>query len=121
MGPIRTIEELIDLLKRRWLLIVAVTVLGTLAALIYAVSKQHLYHSSEVIQVQTPMVSESIAPTIDAGSSARRLQLIEQQIMSRTSLSGTSLRNSPASMPERMISSVWRVYSRLSWKTAVWL
>lgn len=86
MGPIQSIADLIDLVRRRAVLILAVSVLGTLAALYVALQQKHAYLSYEVIQVQSPKVAGSLTPTTVVGSSARRLQLIEQQLMARDAL-----------------------------------
>lgn len=86
MGPIHSFEDLIFFLRRRAGLIVLVTALGAVVALFVALHRQHLYRSEEVIQVQAPRVSQGAATPLDPGSSARRLQLIEQQIMSRQTL-----------------------------------
>lgn len=86
MGPIHSFEDLIFFLRRRAGLIVLVTVLGTLVALYMATQRQHLYRSEEVIQVQAPRVSQGAATPLESGTAARRLQLIEQQIMSRHTL-----------------------------------
>ncbi len=86
MGPIHSFDDLIDLLRRRIWLIGIVTIIGTILSLGFAASQKHLYMSQEVLQVQAPRVAGDLAPTVVSGSSARRLQLIEQQLMSRASL-----------------------------------
>ena len=43
MGPIYTLEDVIDMLRRRAMLIFAVTVLGALAAVFLALSNPHEY------------------------------------------------------------------------------
>lgn len=86
MGPIHSFEDLIFFLRRRAVPILLLTGLGAVFSLVYALQRDHLYRSEEVIQVQAPRVSEDAAATLDQGTSARRLQLIEQQIMSRQTL-----------------------------------
>ncbi len=71
------------MLRRRIWVLLGVFVLGSALALMFAASQQHLYTSSEVLQIQGATVSSDLAPTTVQGSSARRLQLIEQQVMSR--------------------------------------
>ncbi|MBZ8119293.1 DUF874 domain-containing protein [Roseovarius sp. LXJ103] len=83
MGPIHSIAELLDMLRRRKLVIAAVFVLGSIGSLLFAAAQTHLYTSSEVLQVQSPRIAAELAPSTIAGSAARRLQLIEQQVMSR--------------------------------------
>ncbi|WP_371227817.1 GumC family protein [Roseovarius sp. 2305UL8-3] len=78
-----SLDDMIDMIKRRFNVIAAVTVLGTVGALFYAISQTHLYESSEVIQVARPTIDNELARSTVDGSSARRLQLIEQQLMTR--------------------------------------
>jgi len=86
MGPINTLDDLIDMLRRRARLIFFVTVLGSVFSLLFALSQKHLYSATEVIQIVRPMIANDLAPSTVAGSSARRLQLIEQRLMARGSL-----------------------------------
>lgn len=83
MGSIFSIADFFDMLRRRSMAIVLVCVLGTVLVTLYAASKQHLYRSVEVLQVQGARIADDLAPSTIAGSSARRLQLIEQQVMAR--------------------------------------
>lgn len=83
MFPIQSIEELFNLIKRRKLIIGLIFLLGSIATVFYAKSLPHVYSSSEVIQIQSPRITDELAPSTVNGSSARRMQLIEQQLMSR--------------------------------------
>lgn len=86
MGSIYSIEDFLDMLRRRAGLILSVFVLGSLAALFYAASLSHLYRASEVIQIAQPRISDDLARSTVDGSAARRLQLIQQRLMTRSSL-----------------------------------
>ena len=86
MGPIYTLADIMDMLRRRAGLILFVFLLGCVASVFFALSQQHVYSSSEVIQIEQPIVKDDLAPSTVDGSSARRLQLIEQQVMARNSL-----------------------------------
>ena len=86
MGPIYTLEDVIDMLRRRAMLIFAVTVLGALAAVFLALSNPHEYQAIEVIQVERPLIADDMAPTIVEGSSGRRLQSVQHQMTSRGTL-----------------------------------
>jgi len=86
MGPIHTLDDFIDMLRRRARLIVQVIVVGCLISVLYALSQQHMYTSTEVIQIARPKIADDLAPSTVAGSSARRLQLIEQRLTSRSSM-----------------------------------
>ena len=78
-----SLDDLLDTLKRRFGVIAAITILGCVASLFFALSQTHLYQSSEVIQVSRPKIDDDLARSTVDGSSARRLQLIEQQLMTR--------------------------------------
>jgi uncharacterized protein involved in exopolysaccharide biosynthesis len=86
MGPIYSIGDFFDLLRRRWWLILLATALGCAASIIFALSQPQSYISAEVIQIEQPKISDTFAPSTVDGSAARRLQLIEQQLMSRGNL-----------------------------------
>ena len=81
-----SIDEFVDLVRRRIRVILAVTLLGSLASVFFAMQQIHLYRSSEVIQVKRPTVDDELAPTTVDSASARRLQLIQQQLMTRGNL-----------------------------------
>lgn len=83
MGPIYSLADFLDLVRRRLGLIIIVTILGCIASVIFALSQAHIYQSAEVIQVEGPKVSDDLARSTVEGSAARRLQLIEQQLMAR--------------------------------------
>ncbi|WP_370401079.1 DUF874 domain-containing protein [Sulfitobacter sp. JB4-11] len=86
MGTIYSLSDFIDLLRRRAWLISMVIMLGCLASVYVALNTAHRYSAAEVIQIEQPKVDDDLAPSTVAGSSARRLQLIEQQLMARGSL-----------------------------------
>lgn len=86
MGPIYSLSDFLDMVRRRIGLISLVLIFGCMASLFWAFNTPHTYSSSEVMQIEQPKIDSNLAPTTVAGSSARRLQLIEQQLMSRGSL-----------------------------------
>jgi len=86
MGPIYSLDDFLDMVRRHLWLILLLVLLGSLGALIFAARQQHMYRSAEVIQIERPKIDNELAASTVAGSSARRLQLIEQQIMARGSL-----------------------------------
>ncbi|MFX0544450.1 DUF874 domain-containing protein [Roseovarius sp. S1116L3] len=83
MGSIFSVEDFFDMLRRRRGLVLLVFFIGFILSMIVAAAQRHMYTSSEVLQMQGPIVPGEMAPSTVQGSSARRLQLIEQQIMSR--------------------------------------
>lgn len=86
MGPIYTWQDFLDMTRRRVSVIAFVIIGGCFASLYWAMSYVHLYESSEVIQVEQPKINDDLARSTVEGSSARRLQLIQQQLMARASL-----------------------------------
>ena len=86
MGPIYTLDDFLDMLRRRAGVILGLFCLGTLVSLIWAGNQQHIYSSSEVIQIERPVIATVLARSTVEGSSGRRLQLIEQQLMARGNL-----------------------------------
>ena len=86
MGPIYTWQDFLDMTQRRLVVILLVIVLGCIGSFYWAMSYVHLYESSEVIQVEQPKINDELARSTVEGSSARRLQLIQQQLMARASL-----------------------------------
>ncbi|MEX3315945.1 GumC family protein [Sulfitobacter sp. PS-8MA] len=86
MGPIYTFDDVIDMLRRRAGVIFTIVLLGCIASVLWALWTPHVYRSSEVIQIEQPKIANDLAPSTVEGSSARRLQLIEQQLMARGNL-----------------------------------
>lgn len=106
-----SINDLTDLIKRRSGMIAAITVLGCVASLFMAISQTHLYQSSEVLQVARAKIDDELARSTVAGSSARRLQLIEQQLMARDTVLEIAdkydlFANSPSMKPSERVSRV---------------
>ncbi len=86
MGPIYSLDDFLDMLRRRAMMILAVILIGCIVSVGFALTRQHMYQSSEVIQIEQPQIANDLAPSTVEGSSARRLQLIEQQLMARSNL-----------------------------------
>jgi uncharacterized protein involved in exopolysaccharide biosynthesis len=86
MGPIYSLQDFLDMTRRRLGVIAFVVIAGCIASLYWAASQVHIYESSEVVQVEQPTINDEVARTAVDGSSARRLQLIQQQLMARASL-----------------------------------
>ncbi len=86
MGPIFSLADFLDMLRRRAAVILYVVVAGSILSLWMALNQQHMYHSAEVIQVTRPTIADELAKSTVEGSSARRMQLIEQRLMARGTL-----------------------------------
>lgn len=85
MGQIQTVEDLINLLIRRRLLIGALTVFGIVMTVLYVMAKPDVFESTAVIQVQSPTITTRDAPTGSEGS-AQRLQVIQQKLTTRENM-----------------------------------
>lgn len=86
MSPLDLIDEILDLLRRRWRLIIRVTLLGVLVSAVYALQTPRVYEALEVIQIERPVVSEDAVDGVGEVSSARLLQQIEQRLFTRESV-----------------------------------
>lgn len=86
MGPIYSLADFLDMLRRRAAVILYVIAAGSILSLWVALNQQHMYHSAEVIQVTRPTIADDLAKSTVEGSSARRMQLIEQRLMARATL-----------------------------------
>ncbi|MCB1336586.1 MAG: DUF874 domain-containing protein [Maritimibacter sp.] len=86
MSPLEMIEEILDILRRRWRLIARVTLLGVFAAAVFALQSPRVYQSFEVIQVEQPTVSADTVDGIGDSASARQLQQIQQRLFARETL-----------------------------------
>lgn len=89
MGPIQSLQELFSWLRRRWNLMGMGAVLGALAGVMLALNSEPVYEASAVIQVVNPIIAVE-GDTRGAGAAVtdvtRRVQAIEQRIMSRDAL-----------------------------------
>lgn len=86
MGPIYSLGDFFDMVRRRLYLILRIFALGCLISLWLAASQKHEYETSEVIQITQPQIAGELAKSTVEGSSARRMQLIEQRLMARSAV-----------------------------------
>lgn len=84
MTQFQSFEEIKAALKRRFFVIFLVTLLGSLAAAVFAFSRPELYESVAVVQIEDAQVSEQLSGSpVPGADTARRIKLIEQRIMAR--------------------------------------
>ncbi|OHC51270.1 MAG: hypothetical protein A2X69_05315 [Rhodobacteraceae bacterium GWF1_65_7] len=84
MGPVQSIDDLFDLIRRRKLVIAAILLLGAVLSVMFALSRPKVFEASAVIQVEGPMVND--ANGVQSSQSARMLQTIEQRLTTRENL-----------------------------------
>lgn len=84
MGPIQSIPEFLSFLRRRGLLIAVIAVIGVLGGILAALNSERVYSATAVIQVINPVINGEGA--VASTTLARRIQTIEQQLMSRENL-----------------------------------
>lgn len=85
MGQIQSFEEFLDLLRRRFLLILLVALIGIVTVAVVVKSRPDTYEAVAVIQIQVPMVSD-IDGTPTASGAVQMLQAIEQRLTTRGNL-----------------------------------
>ncbi|MDP2081856.1 MAG: Wzz/FepE/Etk N-terminal domain-containing protein [Pseudotabrizicola sp.] len=86
MGPIQTIEDLIGLVRRRYWIILAVALIGTIFAAVYAKTRPNVFESAAVLQVELPMVTDGgQAPALPV-STLQLLTSIEQRLTTRENM-----------------------------------
>ncbi len=94
MGQIQSFAELMNFLFRRRALILVITLLGTMAAVVYAKSRPDTYETAAVIQVEVPTVTSNADGTpAPASGAAQLLQSIEQRLTTRENLAAVIARH----------------------------
>lgn len=86
MGNIQTLADVIALVRRRFLSIVLIVLLGSLATLFAVLRMPHVYETAAVLQVELPRVATETAMGEAVSRSSQRLQLLEQDLTSRDSM-----------------------------------
>lgn len=86
MGQIQSLGELYSLIRRHILMIVAIFVLGTLLAAVYAKTRPDVYESTAVIQVETSEVVRPGQGTASGGEAGVLLETIERRLTTRDAL-----------------------------------
>lgn len=84
MGPIQTVEDLINLLRRRGVMMALIITLAASATLAHVLMRPEVYEAIAVIQVQSPSVGGEESQF--SNQIARLLQTTEQQLTTRESL-----------------------------------
>lgn len=86
MGNIQTLADVVAMVRRRALPMLALVLAGTLATLFTVLRTPHVYESAAVLQVELPRISTEAASGDAVSRSAQRLQLLQQELTSRDNM-----------------------------------
>ncbi len=86
MGQFETLDNVLGVLRRQFALILGLTLIGTVLSLFYVTGLPRTYEAHAVIQIELPSVAESAGTPSTGSQTKHRLNLIEQQLMARNSL-----------------------------------
>ncbi|MDX5358170.1 MAG: Wzz/FepE/Etk N-terminal domain-containing protein [Rhodobacterales bacterium] len=86
MGNIQSIADVLDMIRRRLVPILAVVLLGSLITLFVALQLPRTYEAAAVLQVELPRVAADVTTADAVSHSSQRLQLLEQELTSRDSM-----------------------------------
>lgn len=86
MGPVQSLDDLFGLVRRRFLLIAVVSLIGILISIAMAQSKPKVYQTAAVIQVETPKVDDGAGNSPANVPALQALQSIEQRLTTRDNL-----------------------------------
>lgn len=86
MVSIHSLDDVVDMIRRRAVLISCVVCLGAIVTVWIAMNQTPVFSSTEVIQIEPPKVAEELALATTTGLWAKRLQVIEQRLMTRENL-----------------------------------
>lgn len=81
-----TPSDYLDMLRRRWVLIAVLTVIGPPLAYGVSLTLPSRYKSQTLVLVQPPTVPAAIVPQVTVSDISQRLASMQQQILSRTRL-----------------------------------
>src|SRR5882672_8325223 len=79
-------RDVIAIVRRRWPLIVVLTLFGGVAGFIAAHVLPKTFTSQTLVLVQQPAVSSVLVPTLNSDNTNQRLAAMQQQILSRSRL-----------------------------------
>lgn len=86
MSSIKSLPDVMRMLRRRLWLIVLVALIGSVVSVIVALNQPKVYEATAVIQIETPQVGRDGRGQIIGTDARHRVQLIEQRLMSRDHL-----------------------------------
>jgi polysaccharide chain length determinant protein (PEP-CTERM system associated) len=79
-------SDVIAIIRRRWSLIVVLTLFGAVSGFVLAHVLPKRFTSQTLVLVQEPAVSQQLVPTLNSDNTNQRLAAMQQQILSRSRL-----------------------------------
>lgn len=87
MDQIRTFGEFMGVIRRRFFIMAAIVMMGTLGAIYYALQQPSLYETHAALQIESAAVQSAGPNQVNpVNGAAHKLTLIEQRLMARDSL-----------------------------------
>ena len=86
MSSIKSLPDVMRMLRRRLWLIMLVALIGSVVSIMVALNQPKVYQATAVIQIETPQVERDSRGQIIGSDARHRLQLIEQRLMARDHL-----------------------------------
>ena len=111
MAQTASVGQAIKAIRRRAVMVLAIIVLGTMASVWFAMSRERVYEASSMVQIEMPQIA--MAPGSETGIGAggqieNRIRLIEQKILSRETMVALADRHG-LMRPEDGVSETMRV------------
>ena len=82
-----TLMDYLSVLKRRWLLMLAVFILTVLVAMAVAISMSPVYQSTGTILVESQQIPDDVVKSTVTSYADERIEVIKQRVMTRDNLS----------------------------------
>lgn len=86
MDHAQIVIDMIRMIRRRFLVLLAVSLAGIAGSLYYALLKPPVYETSAKILIESQQIADNLARSTVNLSAAERVQLIEQQLVARNNL-----------------------------------
>lgn len=86
MGNIQSLADILAMIRRRMLPMLAIVLAGSVLTLLVVLRMPHVYETAAVLQVELPRVAADTAAGDAVSRSSQRLQLLEQELTSRDSM-----------------------------------
>ena len=89
MGQLQSFWDVLSMVRRRIVLIIAVIIAGTAFSIWWTLGLPRIYEATAVAEIESPTVADPVAAATGASSPAdHRLRILEQKLMARDNLSG---------------------------------